>query len=278
MKLAKHFDFTQSNLQDYIDCPYRFYLRYIRRINWPALVVEEAAAFEKHGQAGARFHRLIQQYLSGVDKNLVTESANADPNPKIKLWWSDFLTTVPPVLEGEKWVETIFSLPMVNHRLVAKYDLVLQHISGKIFIFDWKTSRRVPKKKWLLSRVQTKLYRFVLAQSGSTLGLDEIDPGNITMKYWFAVQPETPISLPYDPDALITDQTYLSHLLEEIIDRDESAFYRTEDINKCRYCVYRSHCDRGEGAGDWESFDTFEFEPEETLPDLDFEEIGEIKF
>ncbi len=50
MSLPETFDFTQSNLQDYIDCPYRFNLRYIRHAKWPALIVDDALEFEQRGQ------------------------------------------------------------------------------------------------------------------------------------------------------------------------------------------------------------------------------------
>ncbi len=40
MALPSDFQFSQSSLQDYVDCPWRFYLRYIRQLAWPAIVAE----------------------------------------------------------------------------------------------------------------------------------------------------------------------------------------------------------------------------------------------
>ena len=76
MRLPKDFDFTQSNLQDYVDCPYRFYLRYGLRLKWPALMVDEALKFEQHGQMGARFHQLVQQY-----EEILQREREAGPPP-----------------------------------------------------------------------------------------------------------------------------------------------------------------------------------------------------
>ncbi len=47
MKLADSFDFTQSNLQDYVECPYRFYLRHVLHTKWPALIVDDALEYEQ---------------------------------------------------------------------------------------------------------------------------------------------------------------------------------------------------------------------------------------
>lgn len=279
MTLPETFDFTQSNLQDYIDCPYRFYLRYIRHAKWPALVVDDALEFEQRGQAGGRFHRLIQQYLLGIPEESLTDQAAADPDSDIMVWWEDFLQTVPPLLEGSRFVETTLSSGLAGHRLVAKFDLVLDQPSGKLVIFDWKTGRRLPKVEWLRERIQTRLYRFLLVRSGGILsGQPETSPENIEMNYWFASHPEVPISLPYTNEQYEQDLTFFTGLVQEIVDLPEGGFSRTGDLSKCRYCVYRSHCDRGTVAGNLDEFDDFEPENQENDAELDFDQIEEIAF
>ena len=279
MTLPENFDFTQSNLQDYLDCPYRFDLRYIRHIKWPALVVEDALAFEQRGQTGARFHRLIQQYLLDLPEERLADQAAADPNPEVFTWWEDFLQYVPPLLEGKRHVETILSAGLNGHRLVAKYDLILVGPDDHLTIFDWKTSQKRPKQEWLLERVQTRLYRYLLVLSGGMLnGADEIRPEQIEMNYWFAAQPELPINLPYTSEQYQKDQAFFQKLIDEIAALPGEAFTRTGDLSKCRYCVYRSHCDRGVEAGDLDLFDDFQPEIEESPDDLDFDQIEEIAF
>jgi hypothetical protein len=279
MTLKANFDFTQSNLQDYLDCPYRFYLRYIRHTKWPALIVEDALAFEQRGQTGARFHRLIQQYLLGVPEERLTEQAAADADPNVYTWWEDFLQYVPPLLEGDRHVETILSTGLTDQRLLAKYDLVLAQPSGKLVIFDWKTSTKRPKTEWLRERIQTRLYQFLLVQSGSVFtGKDETRPEDIEMNYWFAAHPELPVSLPYSEKQYQNDLVFFKSLIREITELPDEAFIRTADLTRCRYCVYRSHCDRGTEAGDLAAFDDFDAEPELETDDLDFDQIEEIAF
>jgi len=279
MELPENFRFSQSNLQDYVDCPYRFYLRDILKLKWPALVVDDALAFERRGQIGARFHQLLQRYLLGIPEARVTDLAEADPAPQISRWWADFLTFIAPKLEGDKFVEATFSTVLDGHYLLAKYDLVLLNKKGKLDIYDWKTSRRTPRKDWLLSRIQTRLYRLILAEAGAELTGDRpVPPDGLNMHYWFAPQPQTPISLPYSEDAYHSDRDHIKGLIDEITERDQAQFLRTADLDKCRYCSYRSHCDRGDRAGDLEDFEDFESGPEDFELDFEFDQIAEIAF
>jgi hypothetical protein len=86
------------------------------------------------------------------------------------------------------------------------------------------------------------------------------------MIYWFAQYPDQPVTLPYDAAQQAADHKYLSELIGEIenLARDSesspgSEWPKTPDERKCAYCVYRSLCNRGVGAGtgdpDEEDFD-----------------------
>jgi hypothetical protein len=279
MILPADFDFTQGNLQDYLDCPYRFYMRYILRTKWPALVVGDALEFEARGQAGGRFHRLVQQYLLGVPQDRINQMADEDPNPDLRAWWDGFLANVPPWLVGEHWVETTLTTELAGHRLVAKYDLILSDQDGGLTIFDWKTSHKLPRKDWLLERVQTRLYRLVLLEASPLFAGGELLTADcIRMNYWFTAQSQTPVSLPYQTSAYQRDQRDLSRLIKEISVSKPSDFRRTDDEKKCHFCIYRSHCDRGIEAGDLEDFDDFDLEPMDAPDTITFEDLPEIKF
>lgn len=279
MSLPQDFDFTQSKLQDYVECPYRFFMRYILQTKWPALVVDDALEFELRGKAGARFHRLIQQYLLGMPEARLSESAAEDPDPQMLLWWKAFLANVPPLLDEKRHVEILLASHLAGQRLLAKYDLIVVGENDELQIFDWKTSRKRPRKDWLMDRVQTRLYRFILAEAGPSLTNNSlIQPEQITMTYWFTASPQTPINLPYNQSMHENDRDYFSNLILEIIDKENEDYQRTSDLKKCRYCVYRSHCDRGIEAGDFESFEDFEMEPEDFKLDFDFDTLEEIKF
>ena len=279
MRLPENFNFSQSNLQDYLDCHYRFYLRYIRHMKWPALVVDDAADFEQRGQTGARFHRLLQQYLLGLPEDRLSDLAAADPAKEVLMWWQNFLHHVPPWLSGRQSVETTLSTTLAGHRLIAKYDLILVQEDGQLAVFDWKTSQKRPRKDWLLERVQTRLYRLILTQAGSNFTeQSSIAPETVTMNYWFAPQPESLVSLPYTQDVYENDVHFFTGLIEEIVKRDEDHFLKTNHLKKCRYCVYRSHCDRGIGAGELDAFEDFQLETADLDEEIKFSEIPQIEF
>lgn len=279
MNLGPHFDFTQSKLQDYLDCPYRFYLRYILNLKWPALLVDDAAEFEQRGQTGARFHRLIQQYLLGVPQHRLDELAAADLNPEVDTWWQNFLGNVPSWLKGQKFVERILTASLDGQRLLAKFDLILRKDAGDWVIFDWKTSQNLPRKDWLADRIQTRLYRWILSRTGNDLVAgDDIKPEQISMHYWFATHPERPIELLYNQKIYLEDTSFFENLIHEILNKDKNEFKRTLDLKKCRYCVYRSHCNRGVQAGDLSAYEDFAQEPEDYKLEIDFDQIAEIQF
>jgi hypothetical protein len=250
------------------------------RTKWPALVVDDAITFEAHMEAGARFHRLIQQYLLGIPQEHLDALAEADPAPNFMIWWENFLNYAATWDKTQRFVEIILVAPILNYRLLAKYDLVRFNPSTeKLVILDWKTSQKLPKREWLLEKIQTRFYRYVLTQAfPSLMHIDSIKPEKVTMKYWFAEFPSNSVDLPYDQKTFENDRAVLTGLIEEILRTPEDQFLKTRDEKKCRFCVYRSHCDRGMQAGDLMDYENYDLEPEDMGTELNFDEIGEIKF
>src|SRR5512133_649626 len=95
-----HFEFSQSSLQDYVDCQRRFDLRYLQRLAWPAAPAEPVREHERHMQRGQRFHRLVQQYLLGVPAEFLARMASADEDEHLLQWWQHFEQTAANLLPG----------------------------------------------------------------------------------------------------------------------------------------------------------------------------------
>ncbi len=262
---------SQSSLQDYTDCPRRFQLRYLERLTYPAIESEPAMENEKHQQAGEYFHRLVQQSLLGLPDEKLKRLANT---PDLSRWWDNF-NAHQPALDGYTiYPELTLSAPLGNFRLVAKYDLVAIK-DGKALIYDWKTYRKQPRPEWLAARLQTRVYRALLAQAGSQMnGGMPIGPEEIEMVYWFADFPTEPTSFSYNAAQFKRDWEALSKLAEEIT--SVSDYPLTDDRQKCVFCPYRSYCGRGVHAGDLEDAEA-QMEAE-SLFDVNFEQIGEIEF
>ena len=125
------------------------------------------------------------------------------------------------------------------------------------------------------------MYPYLLVRAGSHLNGDKpLLPENIEMIYWFADYPGQPERFPYNPEQYQADEEYLLGQVETIERLDEADFPLTDDIRTCRYCVYRSLCDRGVEAGSFkEQEDTALEESAEPLDfEIDFDQIAEVEF
>ena len=73
----------------------------------------------------------------------------------------------------------------------------------------------------------------------------------------------------------------LTGLIEEILARDEEEWTLTADERRCKYCIYRSLCDRGVEAGpfgEWDD-DVLDTDPEAVADfDFDLDNVEEIAF
>ncbi|MFZ5856078.1 MAG: PD-(D/E)XK nuclease family protein [Chloroflexota bacterium] len=279
-KLSTPFTFSQSSLQDYFDCPRRFELRYIEKLDWPAEEAEPALENERRMADGNFFHRLAQQFLLGLPADKLSRLANS-PDASIGLstslsrWWDNFSRDFRSLSDfGSLHPEITLSAPIRNHRLLAKFDLIAVR-EGQATIYDWKTYHKRPKDEWMAIRMQTRVYRYLLARAGSHLnGGQPFAPESIQMIYWYADFPSEPATSHYDASLFKRDEATIEKLIREIESLEK--FELTGDEGKCRFCAYRSYCNRGVGAGDWHDAEA-EAEVHEAF-DLNFEQIGEIAF
>ena len=269
--LPTPFTFSQSSLQDYVDCPRRFQLRYIEQLSWPAVESEPVAENERRQQEGQIFHRLVQQHWLGLPVENLSRLANT---PNLERWWQNYLSVDFGIEGFTKYTELTLSCPIRSHRLLAKYDLVAIN-AGKAVIFDWKTYAKRPRDEWMAARWQTRVYRSLLIQAGAHLNNDQpLEPETIEMLYWYADFPSEPARFSYDAKQFKRDWSATEKLVDEISSATE--FPLTDDEKACRFCTYRSYCDRGQQAGDWHEAQA-EAEAESAF-DVNFEQIGEIEF
>lgn len=275
MNLPEDFVFSQSSLQDYADCARRFELKYILNQRWPAPEVDDMLEFERLMEQGQRFHHLVHQHLVGIPPERLRERIEDND---VRRWFDAYLKNGLTGVPASRHPETTLSVPLGDHLLLAKFDLLAVEPGGRALIVDWKTSRRVATSEVLLRRLQTIVYRYVLARGGDYLnGGVPIPPEQIEMVYWYADHDGETRRLPYDAAQLAADEAYLTRLVREI--DTCQVFPLTDDLRRCRYCVYRSLCDRGREAGalaDWDADDLDDID----LTDfsLDFDQLAEIEF
>jgi len=271
MALPIDFRFSQNNLQDFVDCPRRFELKYLLKQDWPALASEPIQEFERLQFLGLRFHALVQQHLASIPEE-VLETSLDDPN--LKRWWANYLIFIDKYLNSQKYVEYPRMIHFHKYRLIAKYDLLIFEESRNTIILDWKTTQYRTSRLVLRKKLQSLVYPFVLSETDKGI----CHPENIQMIFWFPEFPNEPEIFDYSPELHRNAEEYLSELIDEIAEQKIGEFEMTEDRKKCKYCIYRSLCDRGIQAGDLTRNDIgIEKGSEETV-DLNFNEIEEIEF
>ena len=278
MDLPAEFQFSQKSLQDYVDCKRRFLLRYIMCITWPAIETEPVLENERIIQLGAEFHHLVHQHLLGIPE---VQLHGLIHDEELRSWWEGYLDYAGSMLEEDesRYPEIKISAPIEETRMVAKLDLLQAKTGGRWILFDWKTSRKRPKRKWLAERLQTRVYPYLLVRSGIAFNQGKsIDPEMVQMVYWFAGFPEQPEKYNYDGKQYNADHAFLTKLVREITNLTEAGFTLTPDAARCRFCVYRSLCDRGVKAGAMDDIEDI-YDPESTSEvGIDFDQIDEIEF
>ena len=101
--------------------------------------------------------------------------------------------------------------------LLAKLDLVAIEPGGPALLLDWKTGRHLPRPERLAQRMQTLVYRYVLAQAGARLnGGEPLAPERIEMRYWYAQHGGAVQRFPYSAAQMRADRKQLLALLREI--------------------------------------------------------------
>jgi hypothetical protein len=258
-----------------VDCPRRFQLKYLQRQRWPAPQVDDMLEFERHMEQGEIFHHLVHQHLVGIPSDVL---ASRQTDADVQRWFAAYLQTGLTDVPAQRRPETTLTVPLGDYLLLAKFDLLAVEPDGRALILDWKSGQHIPRAENLARRLQTVVYRYVLARGGSFLnGGKSIPPERIEMIYWYADHDGKTLRFPYDAAQFAADHAYLTQLVDEINSRAD--FPLTTDERRCRYCVYRSLNNRGTEAGSLSEWDENNELPL-NLDDLtlDIDQIAEIEF
>jgi len=274
MALPETFRFSQGSLQDYVDCPRRFQLRYLLMQPWPALITEPALEAERHVRRGADLHHLAHQHALDLDAERLAATIHDEV---LTRWWHTYLTCPPPDLpEVVRCAEVAVGAPLAGHRLAATYDLVAVEPGERLVVVDWKAVLTRPSRAALARRLQTRVYRYLAVKAGATFNDGQPpQPGQVEMIYWFAEFGGAIECFPYDADQHAADCDYLAGLIAEIAAHSEPIWPLTPDERRCRFCNYRSLCERGATAAFLE-----DLEDDLELPEvvIDLEQIAEVAF
>ncbi|GIV66090.1 MAG: PD-(D/E)XK nuclease family protein [Chloroflexota bacterium] len=274
MKIPPDFSFSQNNLQDFVECPRRFELRYLLRQPWPAIQSQPVLEHEQHLRRGEIFHQMVQQHQIGLPVEKIAAQAY---DQTLLGWWEDYLGSQPSPLPERRFVEHTLQTTYGNYRLIAKFDLIAIQPAEKIIIVDWKTGRRKPPRGVLARRIQTRLYPFLLWKCANALDkTSTYTPEQIEMIYWFTADPLSPEHFHYSYKQAERDGEYILELIQQVEHYAKTYFPLTSQEQHCSICVYRSLCNRGITAGSAE--DEMDEEIDDDRLDIAFDQIGETEF
>jgi hypothetical protein len=267
------FQFSQNSLQDYLDCARRFQLRYVEGRRWPGAKTEPIEEHEHLMELGSQFHLLVERHLRGIPPETLTPV-----DPRLKKWWDSYLSQPPPDLPTTlRLPEVQLSIPVGDQRLVARFDMLAVEPGERVVIVDWKTGQFRPKQETLARRMQTIVYPFVLVEAGLHQFGGPLHPEQVSLVYWFAEAPGSPAAFDYNGKQHEENRRFIAGMIAEIVAREEATWPLTDDESQCRYCVYRSLCNRGAAAGLLSEAGTDLAEAENEF-DFDLDSIDEIAF
>jgi len=290
--LSPDFLFSQHSLNDYLECPRRFYLQYIAKQVWPLLETGydgmDVLQYREYLRQGVRLHRWIERHWLGISPTLsLAEAKMADSASDIELqtWWGRFLDSDFSALPAQRLPELELAAQIDDYRLYARYDLLAIE-KDRAVVVDWKTirfNRPLPHHFWR-DRLQTRVYLYVLASAGAPFnGGQPIPPENCSMRYWLANQPSDDndenaasasawIDINYSQAEFEADERRLRTLVQHIaLCKHENEFEKTANEHRCTFCTFRTLCHRqGLPDSEWPDEDKLSHLLTEDVPELEY--------
>lgn len=233
---------SRARLENFLACQRRFQLRYLRRLPWPPLPLDERS--EETLVRGQQFHQLLERHFLGlpVEMSLIEDE-------QVRHWWAQFQRSGLRLPEGRPLPELRLTIPVGDHLLHGRFDLLVvgkENSQPTAHLFDWKTGKARPladlRRDW-----QTRLYLAMLAQGGPALIADgqPISPENITLTYWYASEPGALRIIQYDANWHAQNWAEITALVAQLdAARAENAWPLTSDWELCRACGYQAYCGR----------------------------------
>ncbi|PKO17171.1 MAG: hypothetical protein CVU39_05300 [Chloroflexi bacterium HGW-Chloroflexi-10] len=272
MPLNRKFTFSQQKIHHYLECQRRFELKYILQQPWPAIRSQPVIEMERQMLEGQQFHLMAQQYLSSIDPVLIETQINSE---KLNNWWQSFISFSNSFLTQQKQIETQLVGDIAGFRFIAILDLLVFQPPDHFLILDWKTNTQKPNRSIIEQQIQTRLYPSLLVTAGSSLLPNtSVSPAQVEMTYWFANHPNEYETFIYSKSKYEEDLIFFEHIVKEI--SQQTDFPKTEKESRCKFCEYRSLCNRGVQAG--ESIENDEINWQEKIETIDFDQVGEISF
>jgi len=257
--------FSATTLQDFIDCKRKFKLKYIDHLSWPAPLSQLNTKYSEAITRGRKFHQLIQQHFIGIPDY---ELFNSIQDHTVRQWLKNALSfEISSEKQTKKMVEYHVSYINKGVLLTGVIDLLLISPDSGMKIIDWKTGLSKPNLDRYKSRIQTRLYPYLLLQSPafSANRFEGLKTQEITFNYWFTNFPEHSLSFTYDRQNFNQDDAYFDDLITTITLTPVEEMLMTHNIDLCRSCPFQLYCGRNIQADYFDIQESDDFESEVRL-------------
>ena len=254
---------SQSQIQNFQDCHWKYYLAHVQRLAWPTPVSPAFQKIDENLQLGKAFHLYVHRYIQGI-----LPAPHTSPDPAITKWIENFIAFNPlpenAVIYSEKEI-TVMSDDFI---WLGEFDaLTIQENTLKIF--DWKTTTNPGKEKTLRASPQTRLYLYLLFENRYRFTANkEMKAENLEILYWYPNFPATPVRIQYSQEQVHADEAYLRQMAVSMLSDKPEDYPQTTDEKKCARCRFQTFCHRGT---DLQDIDTDEIDSDWFSPGSDEE-------
>lgn len=226
-------------LRTYLSCPLRFRYRYLDNLYWSSLwgtSPEERKAVEK----GQNFHLMARRYYAGIDP---AEVADPVEQAELQSWLIRLQGFLPLSFDQAFYPELELRLTRPEMKLMAKFDLLVVDPDGRATIYDWKTTKRMPRRDRQRRDLQTIIYRYMLCAAGGQYSpRGQFKPEEVAMVYWNPLHEAHWPRFAYSQAQYERDEAYLQGLVQQILRTPRELFVGTSAEATCRSCEYRMIC------------------------------------
>ncbi|MFW6134552.1 MAG: PD-(D/E)XK nuclease family protein [Elusimicrobiota bacterium] len=235
-------EFSYSSLENYVKCPWYFFINNIIKIKMP---------FTVHQTLGIAVHKTLQYYYQNKEKNIrkILESTwqeldfSSDFDRRnLFITALNLLNSYIQAVKGKEInvnsVEQEFSIKHSGVKLKGRIDRIDTLGTGEKRVVDYKTGKKTKGSRALLNAVkrgenfQIPIYKWA------------VEPGYFTI-YWLRKKPERmQVDIDFNDDKMRKAVAETEENISKIVERIKKESFMPEKSGKCRNCYFDRICTR----------------------------------
>ena len=257
-----------TRFKDFLECPYRFYLKYKKIIPCKDLTKEMPAwqfgnvvhkvleKFGKINEAKTDNQNVIRSILKKLLDEVIVEEFGNDPHVAVLIQKDSIIKRLNVFADVQakrfenNWLiretEQMLEIELGEFKITGKVDRIDEKYSQKSII-DYKTSSTIKdvylahynKKEEKWKDLQLPLYAYWGKKQNN---------GKIPETAYFIIQKDTKkinvLEYQWNENEISDAINTAMEIFKKINSNEKNSFKRTEIINHCRYCDYKKLCNR----------------------------------